>query len=167
MIFTIQILLIIGVVTIACSAIWLFKVYDLLPLLEEQTAKTIRFRIKMEHALMFIFIMGYLWAIYEVTHSHQEHFLIMAGGVFFLGSIYVLSSTYIKILMARAALNTIRGLIPICAKCKKVRTGEEAKNHEATWQAIDIYMTSKTGTKFSHGLCPDCLKEYEKDLEED
>ncbi len=54
----------------------------------------------------------------------------------------------------------LSGFINICAKCKKIR------NDRGDWIRIEEYISSRTGADFSHGLCPQCIKElypeYEK-----
>ncbi|PIE01450.1 MAG: response regulator [Acidobacteria bacterium] len=50
-------------------------------------------------------------------------------------------------------LKTLRGLIPICAKCKDVR------NDEGTWTQIETYIESHSKALFSHGICPKCMDE--------
>lgn len=57
----------------------------------------------------------------------------------------------------RAALGevkTLRGILRICANCKRVRTDGGA------WENIDSYVREHTGAEFSHGLCPDCAKAW-------
>jgi CheY-like chemotaxis protein len=49
-------------------------------------------------------------------------------------------------------IKTLEGLIPICANCKQVR------DDEGFWQQIEVYIKDHTDAKFSHGLCPDCMK---------
>ncbi len=54
----------------------------------------------------------------------------------------------------QAALNnikTLRGLIPICANCKKVR------DDEGFWQQVEVYVKEHTEAQFTHGICPDCM----------
>lgn len=46
----------------------------------------------------------------------------------------------------------LRGLLPACAECKKIR---DEHDH---WQTIERYVTEHSEARFSHGLCPDCLK---------
>ena len=46
------------------------------------------------------------------------------------------------------------GLLPICSHCKKIRNDSEY------WENIEEYVTTQTGILFSHGICPDCLKEH-------
>ena len=43
--------------------------------------------------------------------------------------------------------------LPICMYCKKIRTDN------AYWQRLDTYFSSHADIMFSHGICPDCIKE--------
>ena len=47
-------------------------------------------------------------------------------------------------------LRHLKSLLPICVYCKKVRDDSDY------WHEIDAYIYQKTGTDFSHGVCPDC-----------
>jgi DNA-binding response OmpR family regulator len=51
---------------------------------------------------------------------------------------------------ALAEVKTLRGLIPICMYCKKVRDAAEA------WQAVEQYVAHHSDAVFSHGVCPTC-----------
>jgi len=56
-------------------------------------------------------------------------------------------------------VQTLRGLLPICAKCKKIR------DDEGYWQRLESYIKKHSpGVDFTHGLCPDCVKEIYPDL---
>ena len=48
-------------------------------------------------------------------------------------------------------VKTLRGFLPICANCRKIR------QDSGYWQQIEIYVQEHTDAKFTHGLCPDCL----------
>lgn len=48
-------------------------------------------------------------------------------------------------------IKTLKGLLPICMDCKKIRDDKQY------WQEIDDYIRRHTDAEFSHGLCPDCL----------
>lgn len=50
-------------------------------------------------------------------------------------------------------LLTLRGLLPICAQCKKVRDDDQY------WQDIDKYLHTQMHMKVTHGLCPSCFTE--------
>ena len=48
----------------------------------------------------------------------------------------------------------LRDIIPICARCKKVRDDQQY------WQSIESYFNQYIGVDFSHGLCPTCVNEF-------
>jgi hypothetical protein len=53
---------------------------------------------------------------------------------------------------AVAEVRTLRGLLCICAWCKRVRDDAQA------WESVEKYVQSRTHASFSHGICPDCLR---------
>ena len=50
-------------------------------------------------------------------------------------------------------ISTLRGLLPICAACKKIR------DDKGYWNQIETYIMEHSEADFSHGICPDCAKE--------
>ncbi len=55
--------------------------------------------------------------------------------------------------MALRQVKQLRGLLPICMYCKKIRKDEDY------WQQVETYISEHSEAEFSHGICPDC---YEK-----
>jgi hypothetical protein len=53
---------------------------------------------------------------------------------------------------ALAEIKTLRGLIPICTWCFKIR--DEAGN----WKKIEWYIEEHSEAKFTHGICPNCAE---------
>jgi len=51
-------------------------------------------------------------------------------------------------------IKTLEGIIPICSHCKKIRTDE------GFWERVEVYVGERSGAAFSHGICPDCMREY-------
>jgi hypothetical protein len=51
-----------------------------------------------------------------------------------------------------AEIRTLRAIIPICSNCKKIR------HDEGYWQDVESYISAHSETRFSHGICPDCLR---------
>jgi PleD family two-component response regulator len=47
-------------------------------------------------------------------------------------------------------IRTLRGILPICSSCKKIR------NDEGIWQQIELYIAEHSEAKFSHGICKEC-----------
>ena len=59
---------------------------------------------------------------------------------------------------ALSKVKTLSGLLPTCAKCKRIR------NAGGEWQAMEEYISRRTDAEFTHGLCPQCSKELYPDL---
>jgi DNA-binding response OmpR family regulator len=61
---------------------------------------------------------------------------------------------------ALAEIKTLRGLIPICAWCRKVH------DDEGYWHQLEAYISKHTDAIFSHGICPECEEKYRAEIEE-
>jgi PAS domain S-box-containing protein len=57
-----------------------------------------------------------------------------------------------------ANVKTLRGMLPICANCKKIR------DDKGYWQEVASYITLHSGVLFTHGLCPACAERTLKEL---
>jgi DNA-binding response OmpR family regulator len=55
-------------------------------------------------------------------------------------------------------IKTLRGIIPICANCKKIR------NDWGYWSQVEVYVRDHTEAEFSHSICPKCVKELYPEL---
>jgi uncharacterized PurR-regulated membrane protein YhhQ (DUF165 family) len=60
---------------------------------------------------------------------------------------------------ALSEVKTLRGFLPICANCKKIR------DDEGYWNQIEGYIQKHSDAVFSHSICPDCAKELYPDLD--
>jgi ligand-binding sensor domain-containing protein len=58
-----------------------------------------------------------------------------------------------RVAEALTQIKTLRGLLPICAWCKKVR------DDTGYWNRIEEYVSKRTEAEFSHGICPQCSAE--------
>lgn len=50
-------------------------------------------------------------------------------------------------------IDTLRGIIPICSFCKKIR------DDNGYWGQVEEYITAHSAAQFSHGVCPNCMEE--------
>jgi CheY-like chemotaxis protein len=57
-------------------------------------------------------------------------------------------------------IQTLSGLLPICAWCKNVR------DDDGYWRKVEQFVESHSRAKFSHSVCPDCTKVHFPDLAE-
>ena len=51
-------------------------------------------------------------------------------------------------------VKVLRGFIPICASCKKIR------DDKGYWQQIETYIQDHSEALFSHGMCQECMKRF-------
>jgi PAS domain S-box-containing protein len=62
-----------------------------------------------------------------------------------------------KLQEALEEVKLLSGLLSICASCKRIR------NERDTWEPLESYLQSHSEAKFSHGVCPDCLRKLYPD----
>jgi PAS domain S-box-containing protein len=63
---------------------------------------------------------------------------------------------------ALTKIRRLRGLLPICASCKKIR------DDKGYWNELEAYISDHSEAEITHGFCPECLKNlYGVVLEED
>jgi PAS domain S-box-containing protein len=53
---------------------------------------------------------------------------------------------------AMGKIKTLRGLLPACAWCRKVR------DDDGYWKKVETYIEEHSDASFTHGICPECLK---------
>ena len=89
-------------------------------------------------------------------------FAIALGAVVF---IKITEPILVKLRQAVAVLEkalkevkTLRGIVPICSFCKKIR------NDKGYWDQVEVYVREHTEADFSHGICPACMKQHYPDL---
>ena len=57
-----------------------------------------------------------------------------------------------KLEQALSEVRTLKGLIPICAKCRRIRDDSGA------WSPLEAFVRNNFDADFSHGLCPECAR---------
>jgi hypothetical protein len=53
---------------------------------------------------------------------------------------------------ALGKIKRLRGLLPICASCKKIR------DDKGYWNELEAYISEHSEAEITHGFCPDCMK---------
>jgi PAS domain-containing protein len=53
---------------------------------------------------------------------------------------------------------SVRGIIPICASCGRVRSDQDV------WQFFETYLRERTLAQLSHGLCPACIEKFHSEM---
>jgi hypothetical protein len=88
---------------------------------------------------------------YENLQEHKHHLENLV-----LKRTETLEKSNAQLQEALNEIHRLRGLLPICPHCKKVRDCCEY------WQAVEEYIAQKPNLMFSHGLCPDCFMDCSK-----
>lgn len=55
-------------------------------------------------------------------------------------------------------VQTLHGLLPICASCKKIR------DDRGYWTQVEVYVMARSKAEFTHGICPECEKVYRSQI---
>jgi CheY-like chemotaxis protein len=63
---------------------------------------------------------------------------------------------------ALKTIKTLSGLVPICAWC-----GKKIQDDDGQWTSIETYIEKHSDAEFTHGICPECLTKFKKELGED
>jgi PAS domain S-box-containing protein len=63
-----------------------------------------------------------------------------------------------KLQDALSRIKTLRGIIPICSRCKKIR------DDKGYWNQIESYIRDHSDAEFSHSICPECARILYPDL---
>ena len=59
-----------------------------------------------------------------------------------------------KLKKALDEIKVLRGIIPICSHCKHIR------DDKGMWKRIEEYVHAHSEARFSHGICPDCMRKH-------
>ncbi len=103
----------------------------------------------------------------ERTEDADYEDAITAGTDDFLTKPINRDSIWRRLRVAKRVLNftkqisQLERLIPICAYCKSIRQDEDY------WRTMEEYIHARTGSRFSHGICPTCFDKVVQDLDND
>jgi hypothetical protein len=92
------------------------------------------------------------WSIVEASINALIRIIVLSSFVL------ILDRTAKQTLKLSKHVLLLEGLLPICSYCKKIRD----KSDE--WQPMEKYIMERTEAKFTHGICPECLKKHYGDV---
>ena len=75
-----------------------------------------------------------------------------------LDSERTLQQKHLALMKTQAELKHLHGIIPICASCKKIRTGGGG------WLQLESYIREHSDAEFTHGICPECAAQFYGDI---
>ncbi len=59
---------------------------------------------------------------------------------------------------ALSHIKSLEGILPICSECKKIRIAGSDVTDQKNWVRIEKYISENTNARFSHSICPECMK---------
>nr|MBF0222004.1 hypothetical protein [Desulfobulbaceae bacterium] len=95
--------------------------------------------------ILFILLSTYLRRVTSTIHNYNTNLEEM-----------VKERTH-ELTEALDEIRTLRGIIPICCHCKKIR------DDAGLWNKIESYVSKHSYAEFSHGVCPECYKDHYQD----
>jgi sigma-B regulation protein RsbU (phosphoserine phosphatase) len=84
----------------------------------------------------------------------------VAVGVRVLGLQQKLAERVNELEVALTNVKQLRGLLPICSYCKRIRGDDQY------WQQVEGYIADHTEAQFSHGICPTCYATISAELDD-
>ena len=66
--------------------------------------------------------------------------------------------------LLKERINTLENFLPICSNCKRIRKPDSDPNKMDSWEQIESYISTRTESRFSHGICPECMKKLYGDI---
>lgn len=64
-----------------------------------------------------------------------------------------------ELTLALAEVKHLKGMLPICGHCKKIRDGQ------GHWKNLESYLSEHTDATFTHGVCPDCAQDLRREFQ--
>ena len=153
----------IGAIIMLISIIKTKDLMKAIPFVPKRQQKQIKHYLVLHRCLMVFFCLGYLVVLVAFAFSYLFVSETFVSVIFFFGAIFVFIGIDIQSRLLSEVQTTLQGILPICSKCKKIRTKNGDSTDPKAWKIIEQYIAEKTDVDFSHGYCPECLrKEMEK-----
>ena len=92
------------------------------------------------------------WAVTQEMINAGIDLIVLAGFAMLIDQ----TAQQTRALLREVTL--LRGFLPICSFCKKIR------KEDNTWEHLEMYITKRSEAQFSHSVCPDCLIAHYSDF---
>lgn len=159
------VLILFGAGIMLLSIIRVKELMQALPFVPERHRQHIIRYMILHRGLMIFFLIGYLVVLAGVCFHFQLVTEIILSLILFLGAIFVFIGVLVQSRLLSEIQNTLHGMLPICAKCKKIRVENGNYKDPLAWKRIEDYISEKTNVGFSHGYCPECYAEELKNID--
>lgn len=62
-----------------------------------------------------------------------------------------------KLERALEEIETLKGLLPVCSNCKKIRNANADTKIQSSWISLEAYLHEHTAAEVTHSICPECM----------
>ncbi|GAA0133375.1 hypothetical protein YSY43_02150 [Paenibacillus sp. YSY-4.3] len=93
-----------------------------------------------------------IWFQLEVLPLIEQHSSRICGVVLSCMDMTRYKKYELQLVEIISQIRTLRGLLPICAVCKRI------KDEENLWDDIENFLIKNTHAEFTHDICPDCIR---------
>ena len=134
------------------------KIIQAITLVPERHRQYLSRSFFLHRLLIIFFFFGYVIVLLAFIFDVQLVSQLFVSVIFLLGAVFVLMGIVIQSRLLSEIQTTLNGLLPICAKCKKIPINEDDIENPKSWKNIESYISERSDVNFSHGLCPSCFK---------
>jgi len=138
----------------------------LMPFAPERQRGPLHLYLLLHRGLIVFFFFGYLFVMGALAIGSYSVSEIGLSIILLLGSVFVFTVVTVQTTLLEDVHNTLQGILPICARCKKIRVEGGDPRDQGAWKAVERYISEKTDVGFSHGLCPECFEAELQKVEE-
>ena len=116
------------------------------------------------------FFLRFFWTIYHPVSTgdlitagpiHDVTMMISMGiSILSMAGLIILTAQRVEyeVIKAHDEIKTLKGFLPICANCKKIR------DDDGYWSQVEEYISRHADVSFSHGICPECMAKLYPEL---
>lgn len=128
-----------------------------MPFVNNRSRPTIARFLRHHRLLMIFFLVTYLIMSCALVIKLSFVNEMLVGAICFLVATFIYLGSLLETKLLSEIQNTLHGLLPICARCKKMRCPDSDPSRPESWVEIQQYVTRETGKEWTHAYCPTCL----------
>lgn len=106
--------------------------------------------------LMVFFLVAYVVLACALVAKFAFVTDLFIGATAFLVATFIYAASVMESKLFSEMRNTVSGLVPLCAMCKRVRLSGADPMKQNSWMEIEQYISQETGNAITHGYCPAC-----------
>lgn len=164
MIITNCLLIAIGAIILLISITRGKHLLTLMPFVRERQRRHLERYLLLNRLLMIIFFFGYIVVLTAFTFNYTFISMTFVSVIFLLGAVFVFIGIDVQSRLLFEVQSTLKGILPICSKCKKIRIQGGNPKEPKDWKRIEVFISEKSDVAFSHGYCPECLEDIKKEI---